>query len=220
MIIKRQNLEVDLESTIRSVLDPGESLQMVALNFGFGVQGSIDNASRSAAFHLALTDRNLRKLRIDIPRSRKKLPTVLESTTMPLNTITGVRVRRTPRKWTGIAASITVWVSWHGGRAEEWTSCWDDAEPFVAALEASLARRTVATATGGVADEISKLGELAGRGVITHEEFERGKELFLGRAPEEAADKIGLLRELHSLHERGVLSESEFNMKKWEILAS
>ena len=46
------------------------------------------------------------------------------------------------------------------------------------------------------------------------------RELFLGRAPEEAADKIGLLRELHSLHERGVLSESEFNMKKWEILAS
>jgi len=30
---------------------------------------------------------------------------------------------------------------------------------------------------------------------------------------------VGLLRQLHSLHKSGVLSESEFNMKKWDVLS-
>ena len=96
---------------------------------------------------------------------------------------------------------------------------------FVAALEAKAeadraASQSVSGNGGSIADEIAKLGELAQQGVITQEEFSRGKELFLGRAPDEAADQVALLRQLHGLWKSGVLSESEFNMKKWDLLSS
>ena len=69
-----------------------------------------------------------------------------------------------------------------------------------------------------VAQEIEKLGQLFLKGVITAEEFERGKSLFLGSAPDKAASTVELLQNLDMLRKKGVLSESEFNTKKWEIL--
>lgn len=71
----------------------------------------------------------------------------------------------------------------------------------------------------GVAQEIEKLGQLFLAGVITSEEFERGKTLFLGAAPDKAASAVELLQNLSALKQKGVLSQSEFNMKKWEILS-
>ena len=96
---------------------------------------------------------------------------------------------------------------------------------FLAELEAKAeAARAASQSVSGdgrsIADEIAKLGELAQQGIITQDEFSRGKELFLGRAPDEAADKVALLRQLHGLWKSGVLSESEFNMKKWDLLSS
>jgi hypothetical protein len=78
-----------------------------------------------------------------------------------------------------------------------------------------------AAALGGstVASQIEQLGKLCAAGVISNEEFERGKQLFLGGAPDKAAVAISLLQSLAALKETGVLSPSEFNMKKWEILS-
>lgn len=70
-----------------------------------------------------------------------------------------------------------------------------------------------------VAQEIEKLGQLLIAGVITGEEFERGKTLFLGAPADKAASAVELLQNLDVLKKKGVLSESEFNMKKWEILS-
>ncbi len=70
-----------------------------------------------------------------------------------------------------------------------------------------------------VAQEIERLGQLLIAGVITGEEFERGKALFLGAPPDKAASAVELLQNLDALKKKGVLSESEFNMKKWEILS-
>jgi hypothetical protein len=70
-----------------------------------------------------------------------------------------------------------------------------------------------------VAQEIEKLGQLFLTGVITAEEFERGKTLFLGTPPDKAASAVELLQSLDALKKQGVLSQSEFNMKKWEILS-
>jgi hypothetical protein len=70
-----------------------------------------------------------------------------------------------------------------------------------------------------VAKEIEKLGQLLAAGVITEEEFERGKALYLGAPPDKAAAAIELLQNLDALRKKGVLSESEFNTKKWEILS-
>jgi len=70
-----------------------------------------------------------------------------------------------------------------------------------------------------VAQEIDKLKQLFLAGVITAEEFERGKTLFLGAPPDKAGTAVELLQNLDMLRKQGVLSQSEFNMKKWEILS-
>jgi hypothetical protein len=70
-----------------------------------------------------------------------------------------------------------------------------------------------------VAEQVERLGQLFIAGVITAEEFERGKTLFLGAAPDKAASAVELLQNLNALKQQGVISESEFNIKKWEILS-
>ena len=70
-----------------------------------------------------------------------------------------------------------------------------------------------------VAQEIEKLGQLFLAGVVTAEEFERGKALFLGAPPDKVTSAVELLQSLYDLKKKGVLSESEFKMKKWEILS-
>ena len=70
-----------------------------------------------------------------------------------------------------------------------------------------------------VAEEIDKLEQLFLTNVITMEEFERGKTLFLGAPVDKAASAVELLQNMDALRKKGVLSQSEFNMKKWEILS-
>lgn len=70
-----------------------------------------------------------------------------------------------------------------------------------------------------VAQDIERLGQLFIAGIITAEEFERGKALFLGAPPNKAASAVELIQNLGNLQKQGVLSESEFRMKKWEILS-
>ena len=71
----------------------------------------------------------------------------------------------------------------------------------------------------GVAAEIEKLGKLFLKGTITSEEFEKGKELFLGTSPNKAVEAVKLVESLHSLFVGGAITEAEFNMKKWDILS-
>ena len=70
-----------------------------------------------------------------------------------------------------------------------------------------------------VAQQIEELKQLFLAGVITAEEFERGKTLFLGAPPDKASAAVKLLSHLDDLRKQGVLSESEFRMKKWDILS-
>jgi hypothetical protein len=69
-----------------------------------------------------------------------------------------------------------------------------------------------------VAAQIEKLGDLYKKEVITQEEFDRGKALFLGNPPDIAAQTLNVLDGLHKLKTSGALSESEYNFKKWELL--
>lgn len=73
--------------------------------------------------------------------------------------------------------------------------------------------------TRSVADELEKLSDLRSRGAITSDDWERSKNLFLGKPAGAQELAIVQLRQLFELHTSGVLSESEFNMKKWDILA-
>lgn len=70
-----------------------------------------------------------------------------------------------------------------------------------------------------VAAEIQKLGVLYSKGLITQEEFERGKALFLGSPPDKAKKTLESLGSLYRLMKQGVLTEAEFNMKKWDLLS-
>ena len=70
-----------------------------------------------------------------------------------------------------------------------------------------------------IAAQIAELGELCKKGIITQEEFNRGKALFLGSSPDIAAQTLNILDGLHKLKINGALSESEYNIKKWELLS-
>ena len=70
-----------------------------------------------------------------------------------------------------------------------------------------------------VAEQVEKLGQLFLKGVITAEEFERGKAMFLGNPPNVAQLTMETLDDLYSLKQKGALSESEYNVKKWDLLS-
>ena len=70
-----------------------------------------------------------------------------------------------------------------------------------------------------VAEQVEKLGQLFLKGVITAEEFERGKALFLGNPPNVAKKTMETLDDLYRLRQKGALSESEYNVKKWDLLS-
>ena len=70
-----------------------------------------------------------------------------------------------------------------------------------------------------VAEQVEKLGQLFLKGIITAEEFERGKALFLGSPPDLAKKTMETLNDLYRLQQKGALSEGEYNIKKWDLLS-
>ncbi|MBR2694047.1 MAG: SHOCT domain-containing protein [Thermoguttaceae bacterium] len=75
----------------------------------------------------------------------------------------------------------------------------------------------IKTSSSTVAQEIDELFHLCRSGLISAEEFEIGKNNILGN--DMIDSKARELKMLHDLKEKGTLSQSEFNMKKWEILS-
>jgi len=76
-----------------------------------------------------------------------------------------------------------------------------------------------ASSTSSVAEELAQLAILRDKGVLTVDDWERAKSLFLGKPRDQQDAAIAQLRKLHELQRDGVLSESEFNMKKWDVLS-
>lgn len=91
-----------------------------------------------------------------------------------------------------------------------------DVAGFVSAVRE---RMGASTPAASVADELGKLASLRDGGLISDTEWERATALYLGKPPSARDEAIVQLRSLHSLFRDGVLSESEFNMKKWDVLA-
>ena len=94
---------------------------------------------------------------------------------------------------------------------------------MLAGLEQDIRRLVTANRNGGrvasVADELVKLDELRRQGVIDAGDWERAKDLYLGKSEDARQRAARELRQIYELHRSGVLSASEFNMKKWDILA-
>ncbi len=70
-----------------------------------------------------------------------------------------------------------------------------------------------------VADDLDRLAAFAQQGLLTSDEWTRAKEQFLGKPADGRSQALSHLGQVYSLYREGALSESEFNNKKWEILA-
>lgn len=94
-----------------------------------------------------------------------------------------------------------------------------DQEPALA-LATELQKRagTVASSTSA-SQELAQLAALRGDGLLTDAEWEQAKDYYLGKPESERSRSIQELQQIYSLCRSGVLSEGEFNMKKWEILS-
>ena len=73
--------------------------------------------------------------------------------------------------------------------------------------------------SGGIAAELEKLAGLVRTGAITHEEWVRAKNLYLGQPQNKREHALSRIQELFNLQQNGALSESEFNATKWDILS-
>ena len=80
-------------------------------------------------------------------------------------------------------------------------------------------RETSVIISTSVADELGKLAALRDAGIISSDDWERAKDLYLGKRPDERAEVIEQLKKLYDLRRDGVLSEAEFNIKKWDMLS-
>lgn len=90
---------------------------------------------------------------------------------------------------------------------------------LAANLEAILSGTSLAAQASTTADAISRLAVLLEEGVLSPEEFERAKQGFVGATVEIGESASSTIRQLHSLFKAGVLTQSEFNMKKWDVLS-
>ena len=94
-----------------------------------------------------------------------------------------------------------------------------DADEIKRAVErAVIARAVSAGSTVSAADELGKLAALRDSGVLTPQDWDRAKGMYLGKNPDSRGAALSHLRGLHKLYTEGVLSLSEFNTKKWEVL--
>ncbi len=101
----------------------------------------------------------------------------------------------------------------------EVASYFDTLKNFGQNLDQRKSGSLLAKETSKAAGALGALTSLLEEGMISQEEFERAKGGFLGSTTEVQESSASQIRQLHSLHRDGVLTESEFNMKKWDILS-
>ena len=75
------------------------------------------------------------------------------------------------------------------------------------------------TTTGMAAGSGASLELLVQKGALSENERLDAKAALEGSPPEKFRTMTRMLTELHHLYEQGILSEAEFNTKKWEVLS-
>jgi hypothetical protein len=203
-----------MQAPVTAAMPPGEVVQCAAEMFS----DERANGERVRIL-VVLTNRNVRFMNFDrrslLTWNRPR--TVVFNYAIPRDEIRGFSVLRKPGLlWKPPLVGFVV--SWAQGD-EIWMANTMQADQLVRALEIGFNRRHMAGRSGDLADELAKLAKLQHDGVLSADEFARAKALFLGSPPDAQAEAIQHLRELHSLYRSGVLSEGEFNTKKWDILS-
>ena len=192
----------------QSVLEAGESLvKMQRFNIPKNANGSLNSGSTLAL----LTNRCLHFVRFRMTYGQGLQ--IASHSTIPLSNVSSITTKE--------FAVLTLSFQWENhqetllSQPKERESALEFANSF---KQLVTSRETIAGATS-VADELAKLSQLAEEGILTQEEMTKAKEMFFGKPPNQIDESIRLLRNLRDLQKQGVLSESEFNMKKWDVLS-
>jgi Short C-terminal domain len=207
-----------LRELIQTELEPGESIEAMA-DFTSTVRDSAGKPQVVTRLFV-LTDRYLRSFGLKMTlasmvgvRSSKPRP-IASSYAIPLHQISSIGETREGSYF--VPEARTVAFTGPTG-PETWRTVFVQGARVVDLLKAKVSAG--APKPIGVADELSKLAALKEEGILTDEEFQRSKALFVGATPDQQSEALDLLRQLHALQRSGVLSEMEFNMKKWDVLS-
>jgi hypothetical protein len=96
----------------------------------------------------------------------------------------------------------------------------NEAIEFQDCFKTGMARFTgVVASTPNFVEQISAMQQLHDQGVLSKEEFQRAKELFIGKAPNAEIEMQRTLLNLKQLKDAGVLTEAEYAAKKWTIIS-
>lgn len=93
-------------------------------------------------------------------------------------------------------------------------------DAFSSAIHQAMIDAVSGTSSGAtVAQELAELAALRDAGILDSADWDRARDMFLGKRPDAQRAIAEELRQLHELFKSGVLTESEFNLKKWDVLA-
>ena len=224
----------EYREVITAELSPGEQLLAACECYTVSWVGKKEKTLQMRWFILALTNINLREYWWR-SESSVSIPEIEGMNTFPISDVAShkygsaephkkVRKRlvRSFGDWsaTGVDGEIAVLtLGLSNGETFTAYSPHEELRHFTKQLDAVKSGALIVKNTTAATDALDQLVPLLNDGILTQEEFDRAKDGFLGATVEVRESSVGLLRQLHSLHKSGVLTESEFNLKKWDILS-
>ena len=202
-------------AAIQSALEPEE--EGLAL-CEFTVSGTQGNMTPKK-INLVLTNRYIRGItfKLNWLGQLPKNPVVGSNLAITLRAISAISTEEF-RQILGPKV-INLIFCWEGHREDVFTTWLDEGKTFAEKLREAVGKKEVASSSASMADELQKLAQLTKEGILSQEEYERAKNQLIGVSSSQVDEATKLLRQLHELRTQGVLSESEFNMKKWDVLS-
>jgi hypothetical protein len=204
----------EAENLIREELRPGEQLLAVLDLNEYGLDGSVSGGGT-----YAITNDRLYKFGFARRFFGKKIELVSQSG-VSLSKLVSVSDAHEKKVLTADLQHLEL--RWNDGRYDHLSTVdVEGGKRFFRVLRDAHDRAQHSTIGGelSIAEQLSKLAELRDQGLLDDDDWERAKDLFLGKAADEREAAITNLRQLYGLRQNGVLSESEFNMKKWDVLS-
>jgi len=198
---------------IESGLEPSE----VGIAVGkFNLPGPKPDFTTS--FATVLTNRHVRIMGIKTNWQGKK-PRLTSNIAIAVRAITSISTEDYGQGLLGSTKVFRLVFWWEGHQETLVTLAIAEGKAFTEKLKEVVAGRDLTSGRTSVADEIQRLSQLANEGILTQDEWLRAKDHLIGVSPSKVDEATQLLRQLHALFVQGVLSESEYNMKKWDVLS-
>jgi hypothetical protein len=198
----------DILGLIESGLDPSEA--------GIAVCDFAE-AGTGKPITAVLTNRHMRYM-IFKRNWRGRNPLLVANEAVALRAISGISTAEAKPVFFGPKVFVlTFW--WEGHSPGLVTTAIAAGKAFAGKLKEVVAEKDTSSGHTSIADEIHKLAQLANEGILSEDEWNRAKDHLIGTSPSQVDEAAKLLRQLHALLVQGVLSESEFNLKKWDVLS-